>query len=128
MIILTFFALSCMFMSSFVEINRFNVVSDSSFHLTRANEIYQNDVIKSRIEFMEESLDADQKWWAKKRAGMQAELAKELETERQRHTLPTIQTGRSPTSSTSDILARFGTNRSFAQRTSNHRNSSPKRT
>ena len=29
-------------MSSFIEINKFNVVSDSSFHLTRANEIYQN--------------------------------------------------------------------------------------
>ena len=41
-IILTFFALSCIFMSSFIEINKFNVVSDSSFHLTRANEIYQN--------------------------------------------------------------------------------------
>ena len=42
LIILIFFALSCIFMSSFIEINKFNVVSDSSFHLTRANEIYQN--------------------------------------------------------------------------------------
>lgn len=41
-IILIFFILSCIFMFSFIEINRFNVISDSSFHLTRANEIYQN--------------------------------------------------------------------------------------
>lgn len=29
-------------MFSFIEINRFNIVSDSSFHLNRANEIYMN--------------------------------------------------------------------------------------
>ena len=37
-----FLILSCIFVFSFFKINRFNVISDSSFHLTRANEIYQN--------------------------------------------------------------------------------------
>lgn len=41
-IVISFLILTFIFMQSFIEINKFNIVSDSSFHLSRANEIYEN--------------------------------------------------------------------------------------
>lgn len=41
-IIASFILLTFIFMQTFLNVKIFNVVSDSSFHLSRANEIYQN--------------------------------------------------------------------------------------
>lgn len=43
-----------------------------------ANEMFQNDVLRRRIEEVQTQAQAEKEWWAKKRSEMQADLMKEI--------------------------------------------------
>ena len=46
-----------------------------------ANEMNQHDIIKERLAEIQAQLPADKAWWENRRAGIQSDLLKELETD-----------------------------------------------
>lgn len=58
-----------------------------------ANEINQNNILKQRVAEIQEQLESEKEWWENKKAGIQSDFMKEIETDGKPVDAPQKKTG-----------------------------------
>jgi translocation protein SEC66 len=67
-----------------LDIHKANALAPNwgTYIFQSANEVHANQMIRKRMEELQSQAKAEKEWWEKKRASVQAEFMKELETEK----------------------------------------------